>query len=92
MSTNVKKYFDRINQTEEELAKQDNRLKAEGANLSLQQEMLRVKKEISAQQIAIEAAKSNVSFSPKTIYGYNNQIQLLEREYDFYDKLQKELF
>lgn len=91
-TSTVKKYFARINQTEEELAKQDNLLKAKGASLSNQQEVLRVQKEIAQKQILMEGEKSNVNFSSKTIYSIQNQIDLLERELTFYENLHKELF
>lgn len=86
------KYLELINQTAEETAKNNNKLVAEEADLSLQTAILNVKKEISQATTKIQVAKSAVPFRPEAVLAAHNEKALLERSLEYYNSLKQELF
>lgn len=86
------KFLERLNQTAEETAKNNNILVAEEKHLDFQKEVLECKKQISSITQAIETAKSSTTVSAKYLYTKQCEKQLLERELSYYEELLKELF
>lgn len=86
------KYLERLNETAEAKAKNNNQLLAKEKHLDVQKEMIECEKQIAAQEQAIEAMKNSTGFTAKAVYQADNKLALLKREFEYYQNLVKELF
>lgn len=86
------KYLDTLNKSAEETTKESNILVAESARLTLQSRMLEIKKQIAKSKQELEIVKCTIDYNPLKIYNVDSHIQLLERELNYYVKLEQEQF
>lgn len=86
------KYIEILNQTAEQAASQNNQLIAEEAELNLQSELFRVKKNLAEKANYLNTLKRQKPLSFNTIVNVMNDIKLLERHQSQLIELQKELF
>lgn len=86
------KYKDIIAKTKEQIVQEEVDFLVENANITIQQDILKCKKELHLAKITLQSSKENSNFNTEAIYKAYNELKLLERKFEFLDSLQKELF
>ena len=86
------KYKDIISKSKEQIAQEEVDFLVENASITIQQDILKCKKELHLVKINLQSSKENSNFNTETIYKAYNELKLLERKLEFLDSLQKELF